>query len=159
MGYFRENTAIVEAEEWDASNIKPNGLIDIGLHSGSLRRNPDGTLLVRTSYGDYNANPGDLIVKNETGKLLLPCSKEVLENSYTPVTLQHEVKNETVYSTEDKNAIIKALEAVASALSFCDTEIGMEAAMANKLDDLYDAISELKGTDPSFVEDPIKVKD
>ena len=149
MGYFRENTATVEAEEWDASNIEPNGLIDIGLHSGSLRRNPDGTLLVRTSWGDYNANPGDWIVKDETGRLRLPRPKEVFENSYTPVTLQHEVKNETVYSTKDKKTIVKALEAVASALSLSFYDTDMELAMANKLNDLDDAIVELKGNNRS----------
>lgn len=147
MGYFRENTTTVEAEEWDSSNIEPNGLIDIGLHSGSLRRNPDGTLLVRTSYGDYNANPGDWIVKDETGRLRLPRPKEIFENSYTPVTLQHEVKNETICSTADKKAIVKALEAVLSALLLCDTDVELD--MTYKLIDLHDAISELKGSDRS----------
>ena len=112
MGYFKENTVTIEAEKWDAFNIEPNGLIDIGLHSGSLRRNADGTLLVRTSWGDYNANPGDWIVKDKTGKLRIPRrSKEIFEKEYSPVDQEDLMPENTdgsnVYE-EEKASIRKA---------------------------------------------------
>lgn len=44
---------------------------------------------------------------------------------------------------KDKQAIIEALEAIASALSFCETD--MELALRNRLDAIYDAIGKLRG--------------
>lgn len=44
---------------------------------------------------------------------------------------------------KDKQAIIKALEAIASALSFCDTD--MEVVLRDRLDVIHDVIDELRG--------------
>lgn len=44
---------------------------------------------------------------------------------------------------QEKQAIIKALEAIANALSFCDTD--MELVMRDRIDAIYAAIDELRG--------------
>ena len=46
-------------------------------------------------------------------------------------------------SGKDKQTIIKALEAIASALSFCETD--MELVLRDRLDAIHGAINELRG--------------
>jgi hypothetical protein len=46
-------------------------------------------------------------------------------------------------SEKDKQAIIKALESIASALSFCETD--MELVLRDRLDAIHGAIDELRG--------------
>ena len=45
-------------------------------------------------------------------------------------------------SEKDKQAIVKALEAIASALSFCETD--MELVLWDRLDAIHGAIDELR---------------
>lgn len=44
---------------------------------------------------------------------------------------------------KDKQVIIKALEAIASAISFCETD--MEPVLRDRLDAIHGAIDELRG--------------
>ena len=46
-------------------------------------------------------------------------------------------------SERERQAIVKALEAIASALSFCETD--MELVMRDRLDAIHESIDDLRG--------------
>lgn len=46
-------------------------------------------------------------------------------------------------SEKERQAIVKALEAIASALSFCETD--MELVMRDRLEAVHEAIGKLRG--------------
>ena len=81
---FRENSVIVEAEQWAGNKDSWDKRMSLGLKNWKPGDMGSYTFTIETLDGDYIAILNDWIIKNENGEFH-PCKPEFFKKTYEKV--------------------------------------------------------------------------